>query len=98
MAGGVVEWFWVAKCNHNCWNSVAESFVKASYLARTRHAHQVTAEALNILQQSAFLSYVQFEPDHAVSSSDKYRMETELQFKYWAIVLNFQFCVLQLVR
>ena len=34
MTGRVVEWFWMAKCNHNCWNSVAESFVKASYLAR----------------------------------------------------------------
>ena len=29
-------------------------------LAKTRHGHQVTAEALHILQQSAFLSYVQF--------------------------------------
>ena len=67
MAGRMVEWFWVAKRNHNCWNSVAKSFVKASYLARTRHAHQVTAAALHILQQSAFLSYVEFEPDHAVS-------------------------------
>ena len=47
-----------AKCNHNCWNSVAESFVKASYLGRTRHAHQVTVDALHILQQSAFLSYL----------------------------------------
>ena len=68
MAGGVVEWFWVAKCNHNCWNSVAESFVKTSYLARTRHAHQVTAAVLHIVQRNAFLSYVEFEPDHAVSS------------------------------
>ena len=57
----MVERFWVAKCNHSCWNSVAESLVNASYLARTRHGHQVTAEALHILQQSAFLSYVQFE-------------------------------------
>ena len=48
--------------------SVAEYFVKASYLARTRHAHQVTSEALHILQQGAFISYVQFEADHAVSS------------------------------
>ena len=48
--------------------SVADYFVKAPYLARTRHAHQVTAEALHILQQGAFLSYVQFEADHAVSS------------------------------
>ena len=61
----------VAKCNHNCWNRVAESFVKASYLARTRHAYQLTALALHILQQSAFLSYVHFEPDHAVSSEQR---------------------------
>ena len=67
MAWRVVEWFWVTKCNHNGWNSVAESFAKASYLARTKHAQQVTAAAMHILQQSAFLSYVQFEPDHAVS-------------------------------
>ena len=52
MAGRMVEWYWVATCNHNCWNSVAESFVKASYLVRTRHAHQVTAAAMLILQQS----------------------------------------------
>ena len=64
----MVEWFWVAKCNHSFWNGVAESFLKASYLARTRHAHQVTAVALHILQLSAFLSCVEFEPDHAVSS------------------------------
>ena len=64
----MVEWLWVAKCNHNCWNGVEESFVKASYLARIRHAHKVTDVALHILQQSAFLSCVQFEPDHAVSS------------------------------
>ena len=34
--GHSVEWFWVSKCNHSCWNSVAESFVKASYLAKTK--------------------------------------------------------------
>ena len=49
MAGRVAEWFRVAKGNHNCLNSVAESFVKESYLARARHAHQVTAEVLHIL-------------------------------------------------
>ena len=76
-----------------------KSFVKASYLVRTRHAHQVTAVALHILQQSAFLSCVEFEPDHTVSSKQwQTQMETELpQFKYWALVLNFQYCVLRLV-
>ena len=101
MAGRMVEWFWVAKCNHNCWNSVAESFVKASYLTRTRHAHQVTTAALHILQQkSAFLSYVEFEPDHAVSSEQWHtQMEIEQpQLKHWALVLDFQLCLLRLVR
>ena len=55
MAGTVVKWFWVAMCNHNCWNSVAESFVKASYLVRTRHTHQITAAVLHILQCLPFL-------------------------------------------
>ena len=100
MVGRVVEWFWVSKCNHSCWNSVAESFVKSSYLAKTRHARQVTAEGLHILQQSAFLSYVQFEPGHtSAPNNDKHRMEIERpQFKYWAAVLDFQLCVLRLVR
>ena len=99
MAGRVVEWFWVAKGKHNCWNSVAESFVKTSYLVRTRHAQQVTAEALHILQQTAFfmcsLSLIML----SAPNSDKHRLETEQpQFKYWAVVLEFQLCVLRLVR
>ena len=71
------------QCNHNCWNSVAKSFVKASYLARTRHAHQVTDAALHILQQTAFLSYVEFEPYHAVSSEQwlhRWRLNNRLLF------------------
>ena len=71
------------QCNHNCWNSVAKSFVKVSYLSRTRHAHQVTDAALHILQQTAFLSYVEFEPDHAVSSEQwlhRWRLNNRLLF------------------
>ena len=65
MAWRVVKWFWVARCNHNCRNSVAESFVKTSHLARTRHAHQ---------QQSAFLSYVVLSPNMlSTPNSGKHR-------------------------
>ena len=48
---------------------------------------------------AAFLSCVEFEPDHAVSLKQwQTQMETELpQFKYWALVLNFQLCVLRRV-
>ena len=93
MAGRVAEWFWVAK-----WNNVAESFVKASYLARTRHAHQVTAEALHILHPSFLMCSLSLIMLSA-PNSDKYRMETEQpQFKYWALALDFQLCVLWFVR
>ena len=56
-----------------------------------------TRSQLHILQLSAFLSYVQFEPDHAVSSEQwQTQLETEQrQFKYWAQFLDFQFCVLR---
>ena len=55
-------------------SGVAESFVKTSSLARTRHTHQVTTAALHILQQIAFLSCVEFEPDHVSSrNSGKHR-------------------------
>lgn len=36
-------------------SGTADSFLKASHLTRTRHAHQVTALALAKLQEDAFL-------------------------------------------
>ena len=71
------------------------------HVARTWHAYQVTAEVLHILQQSAFLSYMCSLSLIMLSAlnSDKHRVETEQpQFKYWALVLDFQLCVLRLVR
>ena len=43
----------------------------------------------HILQLSAFLSYVQFEPDLlSAPNSDKHRIETEQpHFKYWLLFL-----------
>ena len=99
MAGRVVEWFWVAKCNHNYWNSVAESFVKACCLAKTRHAHQVTAESLHILHLSFYFLCAVWAWSCCQLRTVTNRMETEQQqFKYWAVVLDFQLCVLRLVR
>ena len=72
----VVFWFYCCCC---CFTFV-----------HFRHAHQVTAAALYALQQRAFLSYVEFEPDYAISSEQwQTQMETEQpQFKYWALVLD----------
>ena len=59
-----------------------------------------TRSQLHILQLSAFLSYVLFEPDHAVIS-EQWQTQMEIEeprFKHWALVLDFQLCVLRLVR
>ena len=76
MAWRVVEWFWVARCNNNWWNNIAECFVKACYLARTRHAHQVTGEALHTLHPS-FLTCALRLIMLSAPNSDKHRTETE---------------------
>ena len=51
--------------------------MKASYLARTRHAQQVTAEALHILQQSAFLMCSLSLIMLSALNSEKHMLETE---------------------
>ena len=40
-------------------SGVAESFLKASHVTRTRHAHQVTASALHLLMKRAYRGYVE---------------------------------------
>ena len=41
------------------------SFLKASHVSGTRHAHQVTAAAQYILLQKAYSSYVEEHNNHA---------------------------------
>ena len=40
-------------------SGTADSFLKASHITRTRHAHQVTAATLFILQKQAYDAYVE---------------------------------------
>ena len=43
---------------------IADSFLKASHVTRTRHAHQVTASSLYILLKKAYLDYTEsLEPE-----------------------------------
>jgi len=81
---------------------VADSFIKASHLTRTRRAHQITAASLYILQQRAYRKYKEafdngIEP---LGFKDwKNKMSTEHpQFLYWCRVLELELCVSQLVR
>ena len=75
-----------------------KSFVKASYLVRTRHAHQVTAAVLHILQPS-FLVWSLSLIMLSARNSDKHRwrlnnrsLNTGLLFLVYTSV-SFGFCI-----
>ena len=72
----------------------AESFLKVSYVARTRHAHEVTAAAMYVLQQTAFEEYKE-----SVQESEKpldftawcNKMKSnQPQFCFWSQVLKLE--------
>ena len=73
-------------------SGTADSFLKASHVSRTRHAHQVTACSLHILMSRAYDEYVE-----GLSESDTklefhqwqdYKSSSRPQFKYWSMVLK----------
>ena len=81
---------------------VADSFLSASHLTRTRQAHQVTAASLYILMNKAYEHYRGNvgDNDQAKSFQEwKGEMSRKVpQFLFWARVLDLQLCCLQLVR
>jgi len=81
---------------------VADSFIKATHVLRTRRAHQVTAACLFILQNKAYSVYAKtLENDEGpLEFTDwVYTMSKERpQFLYWNRTLLLELCVLQLVR
>ena len=81
---------------------VADSFIKATHVTRTRRAHQVTAACLFILQNKAYSGYVDTlenddEPLHFTDWVNTMSKEHP-QFLYWNRALLLELCVLQLVR
>ena len=83
-------------------SGTADSFLKASHVSRTRHAHQVTAAALYILMDKAYKTYREGvdEGEEPKSFSD-WRKQAELespQFHYGSLTLHFQLTILIFVR
>lgn len=83
-------------------SGTADSFLKASHVSRTRHAHQVTACSLHILMCRAYDEYVE-----GLSESDTklefhqwqdYKSSSRPQFKYWSMVLKIQLTILLFLR
>ena len=83
---------------------VAESFLSASHVTRTRRAHQVTAASLHILMSKAYSVYQaksrENEQENLLSKEEwKDAMSKRSpQFHYWSSVLNLELICLRLVR
>ena len=78
---------------------VAQSFIYASHVSRTRSAHQVTACALNVLMEMAYKTYIMSSGEPLTFSSWRSRHERMYpQFRFWSMTLDLQLKVLLFVR
>ena len=76
-------------------SGVADSFLKATHLTRTRHAHQVSLLALHKLRKEAFLL-----SGSSASEIDwtKDKLKTCHTFQFWELVMKYEMLILILVR
>jgi hypothetical protein len=75
----------------------ADSFLKATHLGRTRHAHQVTACALYVLMHKAFVA----EDRNDTTTIEAWRVQRESespQFHFWSMTLRLEVAVLLFVK
>ena len=80
-------------------SGIADSFLNASHLTRTRHGYQVSLLALHKLQDDAFLSCT--EGPHNAEMKEAWRQSMIQKcptFKYWDTVLQIELLGLVLVR
>lgn len=80
-------------------SGTADSFLKASHITKTRHAHQVTVASLNILMNKAYIQYC--EDTSVPMAFDMWKTNMEKKsptFKFWSLTIKFQVKVLMYVR
>jgi len=80
---------------------VAESFISASHVKRTRYAHTVTAAALYVTLHRSYEHYCHDNAGDAVISFGKWRADLEkssAQFHFWSLALELELLVLAFVR
>ncbi len=78
----------------------ADSFVKASHVTKTRHAHQVTAASLHTLLQKAYSEYIN-AAEMEVLTLEKWceiRSQESVQFSYWHKTLTLEITLLLFIR
>ena len=83
-------------------SGTADSFLKASHVSRTRHAHQVTACSLHILMCRAYEEYVKGLSEESNKLEfhqwQEYNSSSRPHFKYWSLVLKIQLTILLFVQ
>ena len=83
-------------------SGVAEPFLTASHVTRTRRTHQVAAAALHILMNNAYIDYCESKdtqrPALPFSLWRAEKSKEHPQFLYRSTVLEFQIMCLQVVR
>ncbi len=78
----------------------ADSFVKASHVTKTRHAHQVTAASLHTLLQKAYSEDIN-AAEMEVLTLEKWceiRSQESVQFSYWHKTLTLEITLLLFIR
>lgn len=81
----------------------ADSFIKASHVTKTRHAHQVTAASIHALLLRA---YAEYTSEAATAETDvmsleqwcAMRAEQSVQFDYWQKTLSLEVLLLLYIR
>ncbi len=78
----------------------ADSFLKASHVTRTRHAHQVTVSCLYILLVNAYTKYTEQQEQDVLSMDDwlAMRIQQSPTVQFWYMPLNIELLLLVYVR
>lgn len=82
-------------------SGIADSFIHASSVKRTRYAHSVSAAALFVCLKRAYNQFCEHSGTQEQKSFEEWRSGCEnesVQFKYWSTVLDLELLVLSFVR
>lgn len=77
----------------------ADSFIKASHVTKTRHAHQVTAASIHALLHRAYAEYKSIPgPQMPFEEWCVMQAQQSVQFDYWLKTLSLEIDLLLYIR
>ena len=79
-------------------SGTADSYLKATHLTRTRHAHQVTLLTLHKLRQVAFMLTDGSNDEESVKAWRNNMQKNSPTFMYWDLIMRYETLILIFVR